>query len=60
MGASVVKASCLVVGRGRILKVVCFDMVRHGFNGGMIIEETFVWRNLFVLLKLLINVAGLV
>ena len=59
MGTSLVKASCLEVGHGGIFKRIGLDMARH-INGGMLIVETFLWRNLIVLLKLLISVAGLV
>ena len=60
MGTSLVKASCSEDGHGGIFKRFGFDMARHGFNGEMLIVETFLWRNLIVLLKLLISVAGLV
>ena len=60
MGDSLVQVSCLVVLQGRIFKIIGFDMVKQGFNEGILIEEIFLWRNLIVLFKLLINAAGLV
>ena len=50
----------MVVGQGWIFKIIGFDMVRQGFNEGILNEEIFLWRNLIALFKLLINVAGLV